>query len=48
MQSETADGKTPQGWKATVEQMIGLGADATPDQAQLIADYLSHTFPPRK
>ena len=48
LQSETASGKTPDGWKATVEQMIGLGADATEEQAKIIGDYLSHTFPPRK
>jgi glucose dehydrogenase len=48
MEAETASGKTPAGWKATVEQMIGLGATATDDQAAIIADYLSHTFPPKK
>jgi quinoprotein glucose dehydrogenase len=48
LQSETASGKTPDGWKATVEQMIGLGADATEEQAKIIGDYLSHTFPPKK
>jgi glucose dehydrogenase len=48
LQSETAGGKTPESWQATVEQMIGLGADATPAQAKIITDYLSHTFPVRK
>jgi len=48
MQSETESGKTPDGWKATVEQMIGLGADASDEQARLISDYLSHTFPSKK
>jgi quinoprotein glucose dehydrogenase len=48
MQAETASGKTPEGWMATVEQMVGLGADATDEQAKAIADYLSHTFPPKR
>jgi cytochrome c5 len=48
LQAETASGKTPDAWKATVEQMIGLGADATEEQAKIIGDYLSHTFPPKK
>jgi len=47
LQSETAGGKTPEGWQATVEQMIGLGADATPEQAKMITDYLTRTFPPK-
>jgi glucose dehydrogenase len=48
LQSETAEGKTPEGWQATVEQMVGLGADATPEQAKIITDYLANTFPPKK
>jgi glucose dehydrogenase len=48
LESETADGKTPAGWKDTVEQMIGLGAEATDEEAKIIADYLSHTFPPKR
>jgi len=48
LQSETATGKTPDGWEATVEQMIGLGADATAEQAKIITDYLTHAFPPKK
>jgi glucose dehydrogenase len=48
LQSETAGGKTPEGWQATVEQMIGLGAEVTPAQAKIITDYLSHTFPTKK
>jgi quinoprotein glucose dehydrogenase len=48
MESETASGKTPDAWKATVEAMVGMGADATDEQAKMIADYLSHTFPPNK
>jgi cytochrome c5 len=48
MQSETAGGKTPEGWKATVEAMVGMGAEASDDQAKIITDYLSHTFPPKK
>jgi glucose dehydrogenase len=48
MQLETAAGKTPEGWQATVEAMVGMGADATDEQAKLIIEYLSHTFPPKK
>jgi glucose dehydrogenase len=48
MESETASGKTPAGWKATVEQMVGLGTPATDEQARIIAEYLSHTYPPKK
>jgi quinoprotein glucose dehydrogenase len=48
MQSETASGKSPAAWKATVDSMIGLGADPTDDQARIIVDYLSHSFPPKK
>jgi len=33
---------------ATVELMIGLGADASEEQAKIITDYLSHTFPSKK
>ena len=48
MESETAGGKTPEGWNAAVEQMIGLGAQVTDEEAKIIIDYLSHTFPPKK
>ena len=48
LQSETAAGKTPDAWKATVESMIGMGADANEDQAKIIIEYLSHTFPPKR
>jgi glucose dehydrogenase len=48
MESEVRSGKTPADWKATVEQMIGLGADATDEQAQIITEYLSRVFPPRE
>jgi len=48
MQSETAGGKTPDAWKATVEAMIGMGAEANDEQARIITEYLSRTFPPRQ
>jgi len=48
MQAETASGKTPEAWKATVEAMVGMGAEATDDEVKIITDYLSHTFPPNK
>jgi glucose dehydrogenase len=48
MQSETASGKTPEGWQVTVEMMVGLGVDASEEQVKIITDYLSHTFPSKK
>jgi glucose dehydrogenase/cytochrome c5 len=45
MQAETAGGRTAEGWRAIVEQMVGLGANATPEEARIIADYLAYTFP---
>jgi glucose dehydrogenase len=48
MESETAGGKTPEGWKAIVDAMVGMGADANEEQAKVITDYLTHTFPPKK
>ena len=32
----------------TVDAMIGMGAEADEEQARIIADYLSHAFPPKK
>jgi hypothetical protein len=48
MQSETAAGKTPDAWKAVVDAMIGMGAEASDEQARIITDYLSHAFPAKK
>ena len=33
------------GWQNTLDKMISLGAKATPEQFQLIVDYLSANFP---
>jgi glucose dehydrogenase len=48
LQAETASGGTPERWKAVVDQMIGMGATATSDEAKMIVDYLSQAFPPKK
>jgi glucose dehydrogenase len=48
LQAETASGGTPERWKAVVDQMIGMGATATSDEAKLIVDYLSQAFPPKQ
>jgi glucose dehydrogenase len=40
-------GRSPAAWKAVVDQMLGIGAEATSEQAQQIVVYLSHTYPPR-
>jgi glucose dehydrogenase len=48
LKSETTAGNTPEGWKTIVQQMIGIGAEATDEDAKIITDYLSHTFPPKK
>ena len=38
MQSETAAGKTPEVWQATVETMIGMGADACVSYGRNVVD----------
>ena len=48
LQSETARGRSFDDWKATVDAMIELGAAAGEEQARIITQYLSHTFPPKK
>lgn len=46
MSADLTAGRTPAQWKEVVHQMIGMGAQAADDEARLIIDYLSHTFPP--
>ena len=48
LEAETATGRTPEGWKAIVDQMIGLGADASAADAKIIVEYLSRSFPPKE
>ncbi len=48
LEAETANGRTPEGWKAVVDEMIAMGANANDSEAKIIADYLSHTFPPKR
>lgn len=48
LSADITTGRSPAAWKAVVDQMIGMGAVATPEDARKIADYLSHTYPPRR
>ncbi len=48
LQAETATGRTLEGWKAVVDSMIGMGAQATDEEAKIIVDYLSRNFPAKK
>jgi glucose dehydrogenase len=45
LDSAITAGRTPAEWKAVVDQMIGMGAKASADEARVIADYLSATYP---
>ena len=38
--------KTPEQWDATVTRMMGKGAQLTPDEKQILVDYLSKTYKP--
>ena len=38
--------KTPDEWNATVTRMIGKGAKLSPEEKQLLVDYLSKTYKP--
>jgi mono/diheme cytochrome c family protein len=35
----------PVGWQALVQRMVNNGAQLTPDQQQLVVEYLSQTYP---
>jgi cytochrome c5 len=48
LESETANGRTLEGWKAVVEEMIAMGANANESEAKIITDYLSRAFPPKR
>lgn len=48
LSSDITTGRTPAAWKAVVDQMIGMGADASPADAEKIAAYLSQIYPPRR
>jgi glucose dehydrogenase len=45
LETITASGRSREAWAVVVNEMIGLGAAATDDQAQAIIDYLSRDFP---
>lgn len=38
--------KTPEQWDATVTRMMGHGAKLTPEEKQILVDYLSKTYKP--
>lgn len=38
--------KTPEQWDTTVTRMMGKGAQLTPDEKQILLDYLSKTYKP--
>jgi len=38
--------KTPEQWDATVTRMMGKGAKLTPEEKQVLVDYLSKTYKP--
>ena len=48
LEAETANGRTPEGWKAVVDAMIAMGANANETEAKIITDYLSRSFPPKR
>jgi cytochrome c5 len=48
LEAETANGRTLEGWKAVVDEMIAMGANANETEAKIITDYLSRAFPPKR
>ena len=38
-------GRTPEAWRQVVAEMIGMGAQATDDEARIIVEHLSRTYP---
>jgi quinoprotein glucose dehydrogenase len=44
----TAMGRNPDAWAYVVNEMIGLGAPVTDDEAKAIVDYLSRDFPAKR
>ena len=40
----TTKHKSPEDWAATIEVMAARGAEVTPDEMQIIAEYLSQNF----
>jgi len=43
-----AEGRSSEAWTFVVNEMIGLGAPVTDEQAEAIVDYLSRDFPAKK
>ena len=48
LSTATAPGRSVEAWTLTVNEMIGLGAQVTDDQAAAIVQYLSRTFPAKQ
>jgi glucose dehydrogenase len=38
-------GRTPEAWKKVVDEMVSMGAQGTPDDLRIVAEYLSQAFP---
>jgi glucose dehydrogenase len=47
MGKDMTAGRPPEVWRTVVQQMIAIGAKANADDARTIANYLSHTYPPK-
>jgi cytochrome c5 len=45
---ELTAGRTAAVWKSVVDEMIAMGAQATPDETRAIVEYLSHAYPVKK
>jgi hypothetical protein len=45
---ELTGGRSASAWTQVVEEMLVMGAQASSDEARLIAAYLSHTYPSKK
>jgi cytochrome c5 len=37
--------KTADGWRTTVERMVGKGADLSPEEQEVLIQYLAQTYP---
>lgn len=48
MAAQITAARTPEAWKKVVDDMITLGAQASVDEARIITEYLSRTYPARK
>ena len=40
--------RTPEAWKKVVEEMVAMGAQGTPDDLRLVAEYLAQAYPAKR